>query len=222
MIKKKCDRCGAVLGEDSRKTKQRFCGNCKRKFQLHWDHLPNWEQKGFRDSNLPGLEGSTNSKLEKKIVLDSKPSIPIDVLQTTNKIAKLQFSSSLLKYSENDWFNWLKKIHSKIYFTSRKMFPWESTKLPQVSQNQFVWFSSFIHFGNLLLRQLLQNNDIVMGICPFIWIRGKWDFHLFFLQIVCNWLILEKLMVKIVPEDFSTIPTLIALKVPEMRWENVK
>jgi len=29
-------------------------------------------------------------------------------------------------------------------------------------------------------------------------------------------------MVNVVPEDFSAIPTLIALKVHEMRWENVK
>ena len=35
MIKQKCDRCGSILGTESKKTKQRFCGNCKRKFQLH-------------------------------------------------------------------------------------------------------------------------------------------------------------------------------------------
>ena len=35
MIKKKCDRCGSVLGDESRKTKQRFCGRCKKKFQLY-------------------------------------------------------------------------------------------------------------------------------------------------------------------------------------------
>ena len=35
MIKQKCDRCGVFLGTESKKTKQRFCGNCKRKFQLH-------------------------------------------------------------------------------------------------------------------------------------------------------------------------------------------
>ena len=35
MIKQKCDRCGAFLGTESKKTKQRFCGKCKRKFQLH-------------------------------------------------------------------------------------------------------------------------------------------------------------------------------------------
>lgn len=35
MIKKKCDRCGSVLGTESKKTKQRFCGNCKKKFQLY-------------------------------------------------------------------------------------------------------------------------------------------------------------------------------------------
>ena len=34
MIKEKCDRCGSFLGTESKKTKQRFCGNCKRKFQL--------------------------------------------------------------------------------------------------------------------------------------------------------------------------------------------
>lgn len=37
MIKKKCDRCGSSLGTDSKKTKQRFCGKCKRKFELDWD-----------------------------------------------------------------------------------------------------------------------------------------------------------------------------------------
>jgi transposase-like protein len=35
MIKEKCDRCGSSLGTESKKTKQRFCGNCKKKFQLH-------------------------------------------------------------------------------------------------------------------------------------------------------------------------------------------
>ena len=35
MIKEKCDRCGSYLGTESKKTKQRFCGNCKRKFQLY-------------------------------------------------------------------------------------------------------------------------------------------------------------------------------------------
>ena len=35
MIKKKCDRCGAFLGVESQKTKQRFCRNCKKKFQLY-------------------------------------------------------------------------------------------------------------------------------------------------------------------------------------------
>ncbi len=34
MIKEKCDRCGSALGTETKKTKQRFCGNCKRKFQL--------------------------------------------------------------------------------------------------------------------------------------------------------------------------------------------
>ena len=34
MTKEKCDRCGAPLGTETKKTKQRFCGNCKRKFQL--------------------------------------------------------------------------------------------------------------------------------------------------------------------------------------------
>ena len=34
MIKEKCDRCGAPLGTETKKTKQRFCPNCKRKFQL--------------------------------------------------------------------------------------------------------------------------------------------------------------------------------------------
>ena len=35
MIKKKCDRCGSPLGTESKKTNERFCGNCKRKFQLY-------------------------------------------------------------------------------------------------------------------------------------------------------------------------------------------
>ena len=35
MIKKKCGRCGSILGVESMKTKQRFCGKCKKKFQLH-------------------------------------------------------------------------------------------------------------------------------------------------------------------------------------------
>ncbi len=35
MIKKKCDRCGSFLGVESQKTKQRFCGNCKKKFKLY-------------------------------------------------------------------------------------------------------------------------------------------------------------------------------------------
>ncbi len=35
MIKEKCDRCGSHLGTESKKTKQRFCGNCKKKFQLY-------------------------------------------------------------------------------------------------------------------------------------------------------------------------------------------
>jgi len=35
MIKEKCNRCGSPLGTESKKTKERFCGNCKRKFQLH-------------------------------------------------------------------------------------------------------------------------------------------------------------------------------------------
>ena len=34
MIKEKCDRCGSSLGTETKKTKKRFCGNCKRKFQL--------------------------------------------------------------------------------------------------------------------------------------------------------------------------------------------
>ena len=35
MTKEKCDRCGSSLGTESKKTKQKFCGNCKRKFQLY-------------------------------------------------------------------------------------------------------------------------------------------------------------------------------------------
>jgi len=35
MIKTKCDRCGADLGTESKKTKQKFCGNCKKKFGLY-------------------------------------------------------------------------------------------------------------------------------------------------------------------------------------------
>ena len=35
MIKKKCDRCGSDLGTESKKTKQRFCGTCKKKFDLY-------------------------------------------------------------------------------------------------------------------------------------------------------------------------------------------
>ena len=35
MIKEKCDRCGVYLGKESKKTKQRFCKNCKKKFQLY-------------------------------------------------------------------------------------------------------------------------------------------------------------------------------------------
>ena len=34
MSKEKCNRCGAPLGTETKKTKQRFCPNCKRKFQL--------------------------------------------------------------------------------------------------------------------------------------------------------------------------------------------
>ena len=33
MIKEKFDRCGSLLGTEGKKTKQKLCVNCKRKFQ---------------------------------------------------------------------------------------------------------------------------------------------------------------------------------------------
>jgi uncharacterized Zn finger protein (UPF0148 family) len=35
MIKEKCNRCGTPLGKESKKTKQKFCRNCKQKFDLY-------------------------------------------------------------------------------------------------------------------------------------------------------------------------------------------